>query len=54
MVPARTLTDATRQSGPQHGAMPRIVAIGGGTGLPNVLRGRPGHVDTGAITADLR
>jgi uncharacterized cofD-like protein len=39
MVPARTLTDAPRQSGPQPGTMPRVVAIGGGTGLPNLLRG---------------
>jgi uncharacterized cofD-like protein len=39
MVPMRTLTDAPRQSGPQPGAMPRVVAIGGGTGLPNLLRG---------------
>ena len=60
MVPARALTDATRQSGPQHGAMPRIVAIGGGTGLPNVLRGlRPliyaadsRATDTGLVPRD--
>jgi uncharacterized cofD-like protein len=54
MVPARTLTDAPRQSGPQPGAMPRIVAIGGGTGLPNVLRGlRPVIYGTNPRTQDL-
>lgn len=49
MVPARTLRDTTRQVGIQRESLPRIVAIGGGTGLPNVLRGlRPilfGDVD---------
>jgi uncharacterized cofD-like protein len=39
MVQARALTDASRQPGPRAGALPRVVAIGGGTGLPNVLRG---------------
>jgi uncharacterized cofD-like protein len=54
MVPARTLTDAPRQSGPQAGAMPRVVAIGGGTGLPNVLRGlRPLLYGTDPRTQDL-
>lgn len=39
MFPSRMpQTDARRQSGP-HTAQPRVVAIGGGTGLPNVLRG---------------
>jgi uncharacterized cofD-like protein len=31
--------DASRQPGTRRGGPPRIVAIGGGTGLPNVLRG---------------
>jgi uncharacterized cofD-like protein len=35
---ARTLTEVSRQTGSMHTG-PRIVAIGGGTGLPNVLRG---------------
>jgi uncharacterized cofD-like protein len=40
MFPAsRTVIDAKRQLGSRHGGGPRIVAIGGGTGLPNVLRG---------------
>ena len=39
MLPgARTLTEVSRQTGSMHTG-PRIVAIGGGTGLPNVLRG---------------
>jgi uncharacterized cofD-like protein len=39
MLPAsRSFTDVSRQTGPLQ-AGPRIVAIGGGTGLPNVLRG---------------
>jgi uncharacterized cofD-like protein len=39
MVPARPLPDAPRHSGLQSAGLPRVVAIGGGTGLPNVLRG---------------
>ena len=40
MFPApRAVTVPKRQLGSRHGADPRIVAIGGGTGLPNVLRG---------------
>src|SRR5947207_11488931 len=39
MMPARTLRDAPRRIGARADALPRIVAIGGGTGLPNVLRG---------------
>ena len=35
----RTLTDVSRRTGSRQGGAPRIVAIGGGTGLPNVLRG---------------
>src|SRR6187200_2302103 len=30
---------ASRQTGSRPGGPPRVVAIGGGTGLPNVLRG---------------
>jgi uncharacterized cofD-like protein len=45
----------SRQTAPRSGAQPRIVAIGGGTGLPNVLRGlRPllfGSVERGERTA---
>lgn len=39
MMPVRTLRDTPRQVGIQRDSLPRIVAIGGGTGLPNVLRG---------------
>lgn len=40
MLPApRSTAGAARQAGSPRGAAPRIVAIGGGTGLPNVLRG---------------
>ena len=40
MLPAqRSFTGAPRQPRPRSSAVPRIVAIGGGTGLPNVLRG---------------
>ena len=40
MLPApQSFTDASRQPGSRPGGPPRVVAIGGGTGLPNVLRG---------------
>jgi uncharacterized cofD-like protein len=42
MFPSRLPTGETRrQPGPQQAAteLPRVVALGGGTGLPNVLRG---------------
>jgi uncharacterized cofD-like protein len=39
MVATRALTDASRHTGLPAGTLPRVVAIGGGTGLPNVLRG---------------
>ncbi|HJR58560.1 MAG TPA: gluconeogenesis factor YvcK family protein [Vicinamibacterales bacterium] len=40
MLPAhRPLADASRQTESVRNGAPRIVAIGGGTGLPNVLRG---------------
>ena len=39
MVSARSLGDTARPLGVHADALPRIVAIGGGTGLPNVLRG---------------
>jgi len=39
MMAARALGDASRRTGPQPDGLPRVVAIGGGTGLPNVLRG---------------
>ena len=40
MFPARQpSTDARSQAGIEPGRNPRVVALGGGTGLPNVLRG---------------
>jgi uncharacterized cofD-like protein len=36
---ARQRPEAPRQAGIDPGALPRVVALGGGTGLPNVLRG---------------
>jgi len=40
MKPFRaSLVSASRLPGSQAGRLPRVVAIGGGTGLPNVLRG---------------
>jgi uncharacterized cofD-like protein len=36
---ARTFSGVSRQSDPDIGLLPRVVAIGGGTGLPNLLRG---------------
>lgn len=40
MLPApRSISDVSRQTGSIKPGVPRIVAIGGGTGLPNVLRG---------------
>jgi uncharacterized cofD-like protein len=40
MFPAsQSVTDAPRQPSSRLGGAPRIVALGGGTGLPNVLRG---------------
>ena len=38
-MPARSLSDVSRQTGSHSGPSPRVVAVGGGTGLPNVLRG---------------
>lgn len=35
----RPLTNVSRQTGPFRSGVPRVVAVGGGTGLPNVLRG---------------
>jgi uncharacterized cofD-like protein len=53
---ARQQPDTSRRALGDPGALPRVVALGGGTGLPNVLRGlRPllygaadGHLDTNA------
>jgi uncharacterized cofD-like protein len=39
MISATAYDAARVQSEPRSGAAPRVVAIGGGTGLPNVLRG---------------
>jgi uncharacterized cofD-like protein len=40
MLPVqRSLTGAKRDLRPAAGTIPRVVALGGGTGLPNVLRG---------------
>jgi uncharacterized cofD-like protein len=37
--PARAGTDAQQNVASRHDQLPHVVAIGGGTGLPNVLRG---------------
>ena len=39
MMPVRTFGDTPLRIGIPHESHPRIVALGGGTGLPNVLRG---------------
>jgi uncharacterized cofD-like protein len=39
MLPQADPEQATRQAEPHRGSTPKVVAIGGGTGLPNVLRG---------------
>lgn len=40
MIPARTShAERSRRPGSDAGTPPRVVALGGGTGLPNVLRG---------------
>lgn len=40
MLPlSRTLPDISRKTGSVQSGAPRVVAVGGGTGLPNVLRG---------------
>ncbi len=39
IVPARPFPDAPPQPGAPLAGPPRVVALGGGTGLPNVLRG---------------
>jgi uncharacterized cofD-like protein len=52
---ANSSPQPARQTGSQSGPRPRIVAIGGGTGLPNVLRGLRqvlfGSVEPGQRTA---
>jgi uncharacterized cofD-like protein len=54
MIQARALTDASRQTGPRADALPRVVALGGGTGLPNVLRGlRPLLYGTNSRSTEL-
>ena len=54
MFPSRTQQpDQRRQAGTQSGLMPRFVAIGGGTGLPNVLRGLRPLLYTGPEDQDL-
>ena len=55
MFPTRGhLTDVSRPSGAQPHEAPRVVALGGGTGLPNVLRGlRPLLYGTNPRTRDL-
>ena len=37
--PACAGTDAQQRVASRHDQLPHVVAIGGGTGLPNVLRG---------------
>ncbi len=39
VVPARPQPQRARRAGADAGTPPRVVALGGGTGLPNVLRG---------------
>lgn len=52
MFPQSNSFTVPTKSDPQSGGMPRIVAIGGGTGLPNVLRGlRPILFPQGATDA---
>jgi uncharacterized cofD-like protein len=47
---ARQDSDAAHQRGAEPGVLPRVVALGGGTGLPNVLRGlRPLLYDADAL-----
>ena len=54
MVPARTLGNAPQRIGAHADTLPRIVAIGGGTGLPNVLRGlRPILYGSGGRPGDV-
>ncbi len=55
MFPSRGhLTDVSRPAGSQPIHAPRVVALGGGTGLPNVLRGlRPLLYGTNPRTQDL-
>ena len=36
---ARRSGDAKQNAASNHDQLPRVVALGGGTGLPNVLRG---------------
>src|SRR3990170_1739545 len=39
ILPARVVPDESRQAEARPTSPPRVVALGGGTGLPNVLRG---------------
>jgi uncharacterized cofD-like protein len=51
---SRSFSEVSRQADLQSGPVPRIVAIGGGTGLPNVLRGlRPVLYGTTSRTQEL-
>ena len=50
---AQPQSDARQDVASRHEALPRVVALGGGTGLPNVLRGlRPLLCGSGAEDAD--
>ncbi|HET7694295.1 MAG TPA: uridine diphosphate-N-acetylglucosamine-binding protein YvcK [Vicinamibacterales bacterium] len=52
MIPQSRVRPIPAQADPRSGGAPRIVAIGGGTGLPNVLRGlRPLLFPDGATDA---
>jgi uncharacterized cofD-like protein len=54
MASARSFGERPRASGGHAETLPRIVAIGGGTGLPNVLRGlRPMLYEAGDRLRDL-
>jgi uncharacterized cofD-like protein len=52
MLPESAPVPALVQSDPKSGSAPRVVAIGGGTGLPNILRGLCPVVFPEGVTTD--
>jgi uncharacterized cofD-like protein len=55
MLPGHVLQSVPVRSEPRSGGAPHVVAIGGGTGLPNVLRGlRPVIYPQGAVAETAR
>src|SRR6478752_5816399 len=55
MFPQAAFEAVPTRSDPRSGGSPRVVAIGGGTGLPNVLRGlRPLLFPEGTVTEATR